>query len=236
MCTLTYIPVDEGFIFTHNRDESNTRPTSKTFHTRQSQNHTLYYPEDLEAHGSWIGFAENNTTACLLNGGSKKYSRKLPYRKSRGLVVLESFDYDHPERFYQEYDFHKIEPFTLLIKHLSGLYQITHDEDETCLTEHPTEKPHIWSSTTLYSKEVRAKRRKWFEDWLAPSPDFTPANIQAFHNSAGDGDTENDLVMSRWGILQTLSITQIASINGEALLTYRDFIHQSVDRVEVPLG
>lgn len=233
MCTLTYIPTKEGYIFTHNRDERSSRPTSKSFQSKRLGNRTLYYPEDLEAHGSWIAFADDNTSACLLNGGSKSYIRKAPYRKSRGLVVLESFDYENPKDFYEKYDFEGIEPFTLLVRHSLGLFQITHDVDGTTIDEHNPIETNIWSSTTLYTKEVRAKREKWFSDWLAQSPDFSPSNIQAFHNSAGDGDSENDLVMSRWGILQTMSITQIAVSERSALLTYRDFIQQSADQKEI---
>jgi len=233
MCTLTYIPTKEGYIFTHNRDERSNRPTSKSFQQKEINGRSVYYPEDLEAHGSWIAFADNNTSACLLNGGRKTYVRKTPYRKSRGLVVLECFEFDSPNEFFENYDFQGIEPFTLLIRHRSGLFQITHDVDETNIKNHNPEKTNIWSSTTLYTKQVRAKREKWFTNWLAKSPELNPANIQAFHNSAGDGDTENDLIMSRWGILQTLSITQIAISGQQALLTYRDFIQQSADQREV---
>lgn len=233
MCTLTYIPTEDGYIFTHNRDERNNRPTAKKLQTKDLGKRTLYYPEDLEAHGSWIAFADDNTAACLLNGGSKTYVRKTPYRKSRGLVVLESFDFENPTEFYENYEFQGIEPFTLLIRHSSGLFQITHDLEGTTITDHNPDQTNIWSSTTLYTKKVRQKREKWFANWLAQSPDLNPANIQAFHNSAGDGDSENDLIMSRWGILQTLSITQIAVSANSALLTYRDFIQQSADQQEV---
>lgn len=236
MCTLTYIPSKEGYIFTHNRDERNNRPTSKTFTKKELEDRTLYYPEDLEAHGSWIAFADDDTSACLLNGGSKKYVRKVPYRKSRGLVVLESFDFAHPKDFYSQYNFEDIEPFTLLIKHREGLFQITHDEDTTHLQEHDPSKTNIWSSTTLYTPEVRKKREQWFANWLAKSPELSPINIQTFHNSAGDGDSENDLIMSRWGILQTLSITQIASSQQTAELTYHDFMQNSIDQLQLKLG
>lgn len=235
MCTLTYIPTKEGYIFTHNRDERSTRPTSKVFKTKKLGDRTIFYPEDLEAHGSWIAFSNDNTAACLLNGGAKTYTRKLPYRKSRGLVVLESFDFKNPNEFYKEYNFENIEPFTLLIRSGDGLFQITHDEDETSLKQHDPQQTNIWSSTTLYTKEVRQKREKWFEEWLAQKPELNPVNIQTFHNSAGEGDSENDLIMSRWGILQTLSITQIATTKSSALLTYRDFIQQSLDQQKLEL-
>ncbi len=233
MCTLTYLPTPNGFILTHNRDERMDRPTSKEFQQKKVGSQTLYYPEDLEAHGSWIAFSDTGKAACLLNGGSKTYERKVPYRKSRGLVVLESFEFGSVSEFHEEYDFSDIEPFTLLIKSNQEFCKITHDVDKTSLEFLDPATTHIWSSTTLYTKEVREKRKKWFEQWLSKKPDLNPDNIRAFHNSAGDGDTENDLVMSRWGILKTLSITQISIENHTASLVYQDFVQSSGDKVSV---
>lgn len=194
---------------------------------------TLYYPEDLEAHGSWIAFSDNGIAACLLNGGNKSYIRKGSYRKSRGLVVLESFNFSSGKEFHQHYNFTGIEPFTLLIKRPEEFFKIIHNEDETLIESLNPRQRNIWSSTTLYTDEVRAKRRKWFEDWLAQNPKLSPENIQAFHSNAGDGDLENDLVMSRWGMLKTLSITQISLEDDKASLVYRDFIHNSADSLTV---
>lgn len=235
MCTLTYLPTPTGFILTHNRDERMDRPTSKEFQQKQVGAQTLYYPEDLEAHGSWIAFSDKGIAACLLNGGSKTYKRKVPYRKSRGLVVLESFEYDTVHDFYKEYNFTGIEPFTLLIRSPKEFCKITHDEDETVIELLNPNVTHIWSSTTLYTKEVREKRKKWFEAWLAKKPALNPDNIRAFHNSAGDGDTENDLVMSRWGILKTLSITQVSIESESASLVYQDFVQRSGDKLSVSI-
>lgn len=235
MCTLTYLPTPSGFIFTHNRDERMDRPTSREFRQKHLGTQTLYYPEDLEAHGSWIAFSNRGVAACLLNGGSKTYVRKVPYRKSRGLVVLESFQYHSVKDFHNNYDFSGIEPFTLLIKSSKEFCKITHDEDETSLTLLNPNNTHIWSSTTLYTKDVREKRKKWFEAWLSKKPELNPDNIRAFHNSAGDGDTENDLVMSRWGILKTLSITQISVEEQTAYLVYQDFVQASGDKVSVDI-
>ncbi len=235
MCTLTYLPTPTGFILTHNRDERMDRPTSKEFQQKSMNDQTLYYPEDLEAHGSWIAFSSKGTSACLLNGGSKLYDRKVPYRKSRGLVVLESFEFNSIKDFHQNYDFSNIEPFTLIIKSAKEFYKVTHDEDETSLEVLDPGTSNIWSSTTLYTKEVREKRKRWFEAWLSKKPDLNPDNIRAFHNSAGDGDTENDLVMSRWGILKTLSITQIAVSSNSADLVYQDFVQVSGDKISIDI-
>ncbi|HBF20331.1 MAG TPA: hypothetical protein DDW81_09535, partial [Cryomorphaceae bacterium] len=155
------------------------------------------------------------------------------YRKSRGLVVLDSFNFRDPIDFQQEYDFRNIEPFTLIIKHKSGLFKVIHNEEETLLEKQDPHQPHIWSSTTLYTEEVRHKREVWFANWLKKKPELSPENITRFHLSAGDGDHENDLVMSRWGILKTVSLTQISGFTENTEMTYLNFVSDSRDQVQI---
>ena len=147
---------------------------------------------------------------------------------------MESFDFENPERFYKEYDFDDIEPFTLIIWHPTGLFKLIHNEQNTLLHELDMHQTHIWSSTTLYTKEVRTKREKWFENWLSHKPRLSPENMTRFHLSAGDGDQENDLVMSRWGILKTVSLTQISHISNSTHILYHDFVHATEDKMHLP--
>lgn len=233
MCTLTYIPLNNGYIFTHNRDERMDRPTSRDIQQKVLKDQTVFYPKDLEANGSWIAYSDKNVAACLLNGGDRSYKRKSSYRKSRGLVVLESFEYGSPKEFYDNYDFSDIETFTLIIKSGDSLSAIVQDEDGTAFKELNPKRPGIWSSTTLYTKSVRDKREQWFANWLKADPDFAPDAIKSFHQSAGEGDGENDLVMSRWGILKTVSISQIANFSKDSKMRYWDFVGEAEDQIEL---
>ncbi|MGB0178131.1 MAG: hypothetical protein ACPF9D_13265, partial [Owenweeksia sp.] len=179
-------------------------------------------------------YSDQNVSACILNGGSIPHTRNPSYRKSRGLVVLESFEFSDPRHFHNEYDFDGIEPFTLIIHHPKGLFKLVHNENETFLDELNGAEMHIWSSTTLYTEEVRNKREMWFAKWLESKPVLEPESITRFHLSAGDGDHENDLIMSRWGILKTVSLTQIAHGLKATDMVYKDFVHNSEDKVHLP--
>ena len=232
MCTLSYIPVDEGYIFTHNRDERMDRLSSKNIVQKQSGKRTIYFPQDLEANGTWMAYSPKFRSACILNGGQKKYSRKTSYRKSRGLMVLESFEAETVEDFYLNYNFTDIEPFTLILKGENEFCALIHDEDSTHLKHFNPSEKLIWSSTTLYSSEVRQKRELWFENWISGDPGFTPENISKFHRSAGEGKEESDLIMSRWGILKTVSITQIIETQDSKKINYWDFIGNAQDSIE----
>ena len=235
MCTLTYLPSAKGYTFTHNRDERNDRATSEDFQVISLNQQKIYFPQDLEARGSWIAYSSAGRAVCLLNGGSKAHTRKSQYRHSRGLVVLDNFKFSDQHSFYADYNLDDIEPFTLIVKDHDGLWKIVHNETDTAIEKLDEAQTGIWSSTTLYTREVREKRRNWFNNWLEQKPELNPESIRRFHQSAGEGDSENDLVMSRWGILQTLSITQIHVQPPSVSLLYSDLIRQSSDEVKIRL-
>jgi len=217
MCTLTYIPFEDGFIFTHNRDEDRARPTSSEIHQSKLDAALIVHPKDLRAQGTWMASAQGGRTICLLNGGKHPYLRKPPYRHSRGLVTIDYFSFKGVEEFFSNYNFSDLEPFTLIIREPQGLFKITHDLTGNSLQPLNKDRKGIWSSTTLYTEEVRKKREAWFEKWLSQDPALTPEAIRKFHLSAGDGDQENDLVMSRWGIVETQSITQAVYLSKHSL-------------------
>jgi len=56
----------------------------------------------------------------LLNGAFKKHIAQPPYRKSRGLVLLEIVEADEPQSFFKQLDLFDIEPFTVVL-HQPGL-------------------------------------------------------------------------------------------------------------------
>lgn len=231
MCTLSYIPTDQGYIFTHNRDERTDRLSSDNIVRKELQNRRVFFPQDLEANGTWMAYSPEFRAACILNGGEKEYTRKSAYRKSRGIMVLESFEASSIQEFYEGYNFKDIEPFTLILKGKGEFCSIIHDEDTTQIKHFDPSKKHIWSSTKLYSKEVRRKREIWFENWIQTKPKFNSQNVFDFHRSAGEGNQENDLVMSRWGILKTVSITQIVALSTFEKINYWDFVGKAQDSI-----
>src|SRR4051812_22764348 len=68
MCTVTYLPLKEGFIITSNRDERLVRKPADAPQIISGLNTRILFPRDGEAGGTWIATSENNRTVCLLNG------------------------------------------------------------------------------------------------------------------------------------------------------------------------
>jgi len=173
MCTVTYLPGPAGFILTHNRDEAPNRSTQSIVKGKTPKGNTLLFPRDAQAGGTWIASSKDGKTACLLNGAFVLHRRELPYRRSRGLLLLDFFDWDDPDAFFQEYDLDRIEPFTFLYfekpSNESAVQRVTElrwDGLQRFLKELSPQTPHFWCSATLYPPEMQIRREQVFRDWL----------------------------------------------------------------------
>lgn len=230
MCTVTFLPVNSrDFILTSNRDEGINRPIALPVQSYNIANATIYFPKDPQGNGSWIAHAENGYTLCLLNGGFKPHIRKSSYRKSRGLVLLDFYNYNDPEKFARDYDFEGIEPFTLIMVYSGAdtkntiLYELKWDEIKPVLIAHDASQPAIWSSTMLYTPETIEQRREWFVTWLQKNKVYTPVAILFFHHFGGEGSLYNDVLMNR-GNVKTVSITCINNSGPITEILYEDLV------------
>lgn len=226
MCTVTFLPCGNAdYILTSNRDEKNVRKKAQPPRKFIHGNFSVFYPKDREAGGTWIATGKKHFTLCLLNGAFEKHLHAPPYRKSRGLVVLDFFAFENAEDFATRYDFTGIEPFTLVMLDTSSslrLHELRWDGQRITLTPKDAGIPHIWSSVTLYEKAVIAQRSEWFSNWLKDRQEFRMDEIICFHEFGGTGDKANDLLMNRGNEVLTVSITSIAHQNGNMRMHYKD--------------
>lgn len=226
MCTLSYIPTESGYIFTHNRDEHALREPALAPTKYRHGAIDLIYPKDGRAGGTWIA-SNGNITACLLNGAFEKHKHLPPYRKSRGLVLLDSFKYGI-EAFGSQYDFTGIEPFTLIrVKGLDAPFALRWDGND--IHESQLNRiPLILSSSTLYSIENRQAREFYFHQFLATNASPTPGSIFSFHGLRHSGDLAQDFIMERESGVKTLSISQVILQDHELHFIYADKMNQTL--------
>lgn len=210
MCTLTFFPTSiNGFIITSNRDEAPGRNTlpPKMY---EEENTNLLFPKDELAGGTWIGVSGKNRLICLLNGGFTAHERKEEYRMSRGIIVKDLLTANDAISEIKRYDFNGVEPFTLIMvdweNHLR-IFELVWDETEIHFTEKPL-APQIWSSSLLYTQDMKEKREQWFSTFLFENLKPTSEKILQFHKTAGEGNLDVDVVMDR-GFVKTKSITQV---------------------------
>lgn len=231
MCTVSFLPKGKSdFILSSNRDEQKKRPRAQPPRKYDINGTAVFYPRDMQAMGTWIACAENFFTLCLLNGAFEKHRPQPPYAKSRGLMLLDFFQYNQVEAFASQYDFNGIEPFTLIIvsaREGVNLHELVWDGQKLHLQLMNSQEPHIWSSSTLYTDAVRAERRLWFHAWLRTQTEFNKDAAMQFHRFGGNGDLENSLVMNRHEQVLTVSITSIEKISNTLSMTYADLLQPS---------
>lgn len=230
MCTLTYVPLDNGYVWTSNRDEMADRPTIvPRVYDRHGQR--LIFPKDGRSGGSWIAVSERGGMRFILNGAFEQYFPHKSYPKSRGVVLLESFDGDDIEAFWSALDLSQVESFTLVAMDNDAdrtLYEMIWDEKQKYLTTKNPQDHHIWSSATLYSREVRADRKGWFEHWQAHRGFHSREDILDFHKHPHSPDSAANLIMKRDNGVRTLSISQIAVLDQKPVFDHHDLLNDNV--------
>ncbi len=226
MCTLTYIPIgSEDFYFTTNRDESPLREAlfPKIY---QIDSGEVLFPKDKLAEGTWMMCHEKGFSSCLLNGAFEKHEHKPPYRISRGVMVLEYGNYSSVKDFISNFSFNNIEPFTFIVLNYVNervLEEVRWDGVSVHYRKLDTAKSYIWSSSTLYDKDARSMRQKWFDDWLTKATVFSKEAILNFHTQTGKDDPINGIVMNRKEKVKTLCVTQIRKEENVLQMSYYDF-------------
>ncbi|HEV3224386.1 MAG TPA: NRDE family protein [Puia sp.] len=222
MCTVTFIPSGNHFFFTSNRDEYAVRPIAVFPEQHKIGGQRLLFPLDPQGGGSWIAVHQSGNTAVLLNGATKAHLSEPPYRKSRGLILLDIITNNVPVKTFEDLDFDRIEPFTIILFEDKNLYSCKWNGRSKRIELLNRFMPRIWSSVTLYGPDIIIKREKWFTKWIAENPHPSAADIIRFHLQGGDGDPDNDIHMNRGGKLFTNSISCIRHSEESAAFRYLD--------------
>lgn len=236
MCTVSFLPLENNnFILTSNRDET---PFRKTFPPKiyQENEVDLMYPKDEFAGGTWIGASAIKRVVCLLNGAFIKHQRKDEYSMSRGMIVKKLLTVKDAITEIQKFNFIDIEPFTLILiefKKALCIYELVWDGTNIFFKKLENQ-PKIWSSSTLYTDEMKRERQEWFADWLQENTFFTQESILKFHQDSTKGNKETAVKMKRT-FVETVSITSIQKKNEMLVMTYLDFFDDAVRQVQMKI-
>jgi len=226
MCTVTFLPLpSNNFILTSNRDEQRLRETFSP-ENYEENGVKMLFPRDKIAGGTWIGTSSKNRLICVLNGAFSKHKRKDVYKKSRGIIGKEILQTANFIEYIDNLNLEEIEPFTMVIVDWNegqlNLYELIWDEYKRHFNKLENE-PKIWSSSTLYTDEIKQVRKQWFQNWIANNK-FTSENILDFHHSE-IGDKEQSIFMKR-SYVETVSITSVKKESNTIEMLYEDVVHQ----------
>lgn len=214
MCTVTYFPLKNKIVVTSNRDEKPNRSAQEI-----NQGKGVFYPKDAAKNGTWFAVSENGNAIILLNGAFENHHREAEYRKSRGLIVLDLIVKEDIFKSIELIDLENIEPFTLAILQENKLAEFRWDGSEKHFKILDINRPHIWSSATLYNETAREKRKRIFQEFLQ-NEIISEETIWDFHHQKTD-DLENGITIKRQNTIQTISTTQLV-ISDEMKLKHYD--------------
>ncbi|MFY0482695.1 NRDE family protein [Flavobacterium sp. PLA-1-15] len=226
MCTVSFVATNDKIIITSNRDEAVLRPALPP-ETYRINNKKITFPKDPLAGGTWYAVNESGTVLVLLNGADEKHKHQPPYSRSRGLIVLEIISNDSSILHWNLIDLKGVEPFTLVLYEDSKLYQLRWNEIQKSRIDLDVSQPHIWSSTTLYPKEIRKQRSEWFHRFMENSNTVSETEMFHFHRYTENSNAENGLIINRNDALKTLTITQSVIEDNSLKMMHYDLIQET---------
>jgi uncharacterized protein with NRDE domain len=224
MCTVSFVNSNDTIIITSNRDEKIIRPSAIPPGDYTINGKNVIFPKDPKAGGTWFVVDANGTVLVLLNGADEKHKVELPYRKSRGLIVLDIISSFSPKDFWTEINLENIEPFTLVLFQNKELFQLRWNGIAKESTPLDLNKKYVWSSSTLYSREIREKRSNWFYTFLDLNEKISETEMLHFHRYTEENNQENGLVINRNDEMKTLSITQSVIEKNKVAILHCDLI------------
>lgn len=235
MCTVTFIPVEDKYFITSNRDEKNARKLAVAPTVYQFESGKILFPKDGDMGGSWIASHENGNAAVLLNGAFEKHIPRPPYRLSRGKIFLHVIASENPATRFDNVNLDRVEPFTLILFEKGDLYECRWDGIMKYFKPLKSHQPYIWSSVTLYEEQAIRKRESWFTSFLNENPNLSQEKILHFHHFTGDGNKDYDLRMKRGELYSTVSITGISLSTDRVNMKYHDLREQKMYETEIDL-
>lgn len=231
MCTVSFVPIGpQQFILTSNRDETKQRGLASLPDYLAYEGRNIICPRDPLANGTWIAASENGRVTCLLNGAFERHQRQDKYRKSRGIVVLDSLTYPSAEDFVLNYDFSGIEPFTMVcVSNLENLllHEIRWDGDRYYFKSLDEKQYHLWSSVTLYNEEAIIAKEMAFKIHFEQLQVTSATALTAIHAKYL---LYEDWVQppSRVPEVATLSVTSVTCSRENLAMSYFDLVRKEL--------
>lgn len=236
MCTVSYYKDTKRIIITSNRDENINRPLALAPEKYYNGLDVIIYPLDPVARGTWFCAKDDGSILVLLNGAEVKHKPAPPYRKSRGLILLDLIQSSDFIKSWNEINLKDIEPFTIVASIHERLYQCRWNTINKSIQILDSTIANIWSSTTLYSPEVIYKRKEWFEEFLKSKKEFIePDDFIEFHSNTQKNDTQNGLIINRNQIMLTKNITQCILEKNKIFFKHYDLITKESTEITISL-
>ena len=187
MCTVTFIPRDDRFHVSMNRDERIERPLAKSPAVYEQGLVQSIYPLD-SAGGTWIAANSERIALALLNWNDAQVVRQKT--RSRGAVIralINSHCSEGAEAALRRIDLEGILPFRLvgIFPTEESLFEWHWDQNSIGRKTFPW-IPRQWCSSSLSDAAAASVRRKTFERKLTEGNAGSLTWLRQLHSSHDD--------------------------------------------------
>jgi hypothetical protein len=220
MCTVTFIPREDGFLLAMNRDERWTRGAASHAPEEITAEGVRAIMPRESASGTWIGVNEAGLAFAILNRNfSGPWYEK---QRSRGEIIpalLPCGDIDGTLHRLQSLSPPEFHPFTLVV--ISGperrALEVIHDDRQLSSTEHPWKQTH-WFSSGLSDADARSHRSVAISA-AARQPDFATSQWVRRLHASHEGGEAFSICVHRTAV-GSVSYTEITVNEREAAVFY----------------
>jgi hypothetical protein len=223
MCTITIVPLRDGFRLACNRDEQRRRAEAQPPRTHSLQHRTAIFPVDPLGPGTWVGVNDAGLAAALLNRTVASTRPAGLALRSRGLIIpalLASASLAHAIDMGAAMNPHDFDPFRLVLAQHTKAVVLASDGLGVSLDTLDLSTPIMLTSSSLGDALVDTPRRALFDRLFAAGGRSWLRAQRRFHQHQWRARREISVRMER-GDARTVSHT-VVDVNAHAVaLRYR---------------
>jgi Transport and Golgi organisation 2 len=225
MCTVTIVPLGNGFRLCCNRDERRNRPTAAPPMVQSLGQRQAIFPIDPTSQGTWVGVNDAGLTMALLNRTADQMNLldETP-EVSRGRIIpalLTCGSADEALEHCARLDAARFDRFRLLIMQGTTAIVVTSDTRAFLHDVVSVSQPVMWTSSSLGDDVVEGPRRELFNRMFDDRQGEWLRAQRRFHRHQWRTRPQISVMMER-SDARTVSQTAIDVRLRAITLTYRD--------------
>ncbi|MDT8388081.1 MAG: NRDE family protein [Thiogranum sp.] len=223
MCTLSWKPIDDGYVLMFNRDEQRSRTPALPPDFGQVGSVMFLAPTDPQHGGTWLLVNEFGVSVALLNHYPEPIPSYHVNAPSRGLLTVACADCHSVDTLVSRVPGivpTPYAPFRLVAVDLTGAVEIIWDGRTLTSSRLPLQGGMLTSSS-VRSQEIEAARRGTFEQLVGAIEAATVAQLAQFHHhTAADG--AKGIRMSRSdACTHSIATITVSAKTGAAAMDYQ---------------
>lgn len=223
MCTVSIVPLANGFRVACNRDERRTRPRALGPIIHTAAGTTSLWPVDPVSGGTWIGVNDAGLVVVLLNRARPDARPTTPRPLSRGTIIpplLESHTVQAAIDAASRLDVLRFEPYTLVALQREQGFSITTTAPRPTIRSFDLSQPLFFTSSSLGDELAACWRAPLFATLVERSTNKLEGQA-TFHRHRWNAKPELSVLMAR-SDAATVSITNIDVSDRRIHMRYLD--------------